>query len=131
MATAPVESPERATGLVVAPGPHHPRLSSIHVTAPPGQGLDSVAAMLADPTHCFDEERVGRVLAIAREVLSEPDISPDDELADHGGTSLAIVRIIAVTSRTLGLDIQPRDLDGTVTVRNLARVARRPLEAGS
>jgi acyl carrier protein len=87
--------------------------------------------MLADLADCFDEERVGRILAIAREVLSEPDITADDELADHGGTSLAIVRIIAVTSRTLGLDIQPRDLDGTVTARNLARVARRPLEAGS
>jgi hypothetical protein len=87
--------------------------------------------MPADLTDCFDEERVGRVLAIAREVLSEPDITADDELADHGGTSLAIVRIIAVTSRTLGLDIQPRDLGGTVTARNLARVARRPLEASS
>jgi acyl carrier protein len=90
-----------------------------------------VAAMLADLADCFDEERVHRILAIAREVLSEPGITADDELADHGGTSLAIVRIIAVTSRTLGLDIQPRDLDGTVTARNLARVARRPLEAGS
>ncbi|MGH3217142.1 MAG: acyl carrier protein [Streptosporangiaceae bacterium] len=87
--------------------------------------------MLADLTDCFDEERVGRILAIAREVLSEPGITADDELAEHGGTSLAIVRIIAVTSRTLGLDIQPRDLDGTVTVRNLARVARRSHEAGS
>jgi acyl carrier protein len=87
--------------------------------------------MLADLADCFDEERVGRILAIAREVLSEPGITADDELADHGGTSLALVRIIAVTSRTLGLDIQPRDLNGTVTARNLAKVARRPLEAGS
>jgi acyl carrier protein len=70
-------------------------------------------------------ERAGRILAIAREVLSEPGITADDELTDHGGTSLSIVRIIAVASRTLGLDINPRDLEGTVTVRNLARVARR------
>jgi acyl carrier protein len=87
--------------------------------------------MLADLADGFDEERVGRILAIVREVLSEPVITSDDELADHGGTSLAIVRIIAMASRALGLDIQPRDLDGTVTARNMARVARRPLEAGS
>ena len=59
-------------------------------------------------------------------MLSKPDITADDELGDQGGTSLSIVRIVAVASRTLDLDINPRDLDGTVTVRNLARVARRP-----
>jgi acyl carrier protein len=71
-------------------------------------------------------ERVDRILAIVRDVLSKPDITADDELADHGGTSLSIVRIVAVTSRTLGLDIDPREFDGAVTVRDLARVARRP-----
>lgn len=67
-----------------------------------------------------------RILAVAREVLSKPEITADDELADHGGTSLSIVRIVAVASRALDVDIDPRALDGTVTVRNLARVARRP-----
>lgn len=95
-----------------------PRLSSIQVTAPPAPPLDSVAAMLAS-----DEARVDRILAIAREVLSKRDIAADDELADHGGTSLSLVRIVAMTSRILNLDINPRDLDGMVTVRNLARVA--------
>ena len=71
------------------------------------------------------EERVDWILAIVREVLSEPGITADDDLADHGGTSLSIVRIVALTSRTLDLDINPRDLEGTVTVRNLARVTRR------
>jgi acyl carrier protein len=70
-----------------------------------------------------DEERIARILAIARDILSEPEITADDELGDHGGTSLSIVRIIAVTSGTLNLDINPRDLDGIVTVRNLAMVA--------
>lgn len=73
-----------------------------------------------------DEERVDRILDIARDVLSTPDIAADDELAGHGGTSLSIIRIVAVASRTLDLDINPRDLGGTVTVRNLARVARPP-----
>lgn len=69
------------------------------------------------------QERVGRILAIARQVLAKPDIAADDELASHGGTSLSIVRIIAMTSRMLNVDIDPRDLSGIVTVRNLARVA--------
>jgi acyl carrier protein len=75
------------------------------------------------------EELAEAILAIAREILSAPGITADAALADHGGTSLSIVRIIAEASRALGLDINPRDLDGTVTVRNLARVAgpsRRP-----
>lgn len=73
-----------------------------------------------------DEERVEEILAIARHVLSTPDIAADDELADHGGTSLSIIRIVAEASRALDLDIDPRDLGGTVTARNLARVARPP-----
>jgi len=77
------------------------------------------------------EERVGPILAIAREVLSEPDITADDDLAGHGGTSLSIVRIVAVACRTLRLDINPRDLGGTVTVRNMARVARRSPHPGT
>ena len=54
-----------------------------------------------------------------------------DGLAAPGGTSLAIVRSVAGASRTLGLDINPRDLGGTVTVRNLARVARPPVHPAS
>lgn len=71
------------------------------------------------------EEQVGQFLAIVREILSRPDITADDDLMAHGGTSLSIVRIVAVVSRTLDLDVNPRDLDTTITVRNLARVARR------
>lgn len=71
-----------------------------------------------------DEERVGQILAIARGVLADPGVSADDKLADHGGTSLSIVRIVAEASQVLELDINPRDLDGAITVRNLARVAQ-------
>jgi acyl carrier protein len=78
-----------------------------------------------------DEERVDRILAIARDVLSTPDVTADDELADHGGTSLSIIRIVAEASRALDLDIDPRELGGTVTVRNLARVARAPVRPPS
>lgn len=67
-----------------------------------------------------------RILAIARTVLSTPDLTADDALADHGGTSLSIIRIVAEASLALGADIDPRDLGGTVTVRALARAAQAP-----
>jgi acyl carrier protein len=68
-------------------------------------------------------ERVEEILAIAREILSRPTITADDELTQHGGTSLSIVRIVAVASRTLDVDIDPRDIAGAITVRNLALAA--------
>ena len=79
-----------------------------------------------------DDARVEQILAITREILSKPGITADDELTDHGGTSLSIVRILAVTNRTLGLDINPRDLKAAITVRNLAQVATAgtPAETG-
>ncbi|MFC6083641.1 acyl carrier protein [Sphaerisporangium aureirubrum] len=69
-------------------------------------------------------ERLDRILAVTREVLRSPGVAADDDLADHGGTSLSVVRIVAVANRTLHLDINPRELGGTVTARDLARVAR-------
>jgi len=69
-------------------------------------------------------ERVDAILAIAREVLSHVDIAADDDLMQHGGTSLSIVRIVAMASRALNLDINPRDVDGALTVRRLAVVAQ-------
>ncbi len=71
-----------------------------------------------------DEARVEQLLAIARTVLSVPHLAADDELRSHGGTSLSIVRILAMANRTLGLDINPRDVDAALTIRTLARVAR-------
>lgn len=79
---------------------------------------------LDDAVSTADEERVDQVLAIVREVLSKPDITADDEVTDHGGTSLAIVRILSQTSRVLGLNINPRDLNGSVTARSLVKAAR-------
>jgi hypothetical protein len=89
----------------------------------PDDGYDLAA--LADPGGDSEELPVEPILAIARTVLVKPDLTADDDLAEHGGTSLSIVRILAMASRTLNLDINPRDLDGTVTVRNLAQVARK------
>lgn len=70
------------------------------------------------------EEPVEQILAIVREVLARPEVTADDDVFDHGGTSLAVVRVLAEASRTLGLRINPRDLAGSVTARTLADAAR-------
>jgi acyl carrier protein len=70
------------------------------------------------------EESVEQILAIVREILGRPEVTADDEVFDHGGTSLSVVRILAETTRTLGLHINPRDLAGSVTARALADAAR-------
>jgi acyl carrier protein len=71
------------------------------------------------------DEHVGPILAIAREVLSRPGITADDELRENGGTSLSITLIIARTSRALGLEIDPADISGAVTAASLAQAARQ------
>lgn len=68
-------------------------------------------------------ERVDQILEIMRKILGKPDFAPTADVMDHGGTSLAIVRILTETSGTLGLEIDPRDLNGSVTALNLAEVA--------
>jgi acyl carrier protein len=70
------------------------------------------------------EAPVDDVLAIVREVLDRPDLTADDDVIDHGGTSLSIVRILAEIRRALELNVNPRDLGGTVTARSLAKAAR-------
>ena len=43
-----------------------------------------------------DGDLTGALLTIAREVLEEPRLTADDDLTAFGGTSLALVRIVAV-----------------------------------
>jgi acyl carrier protein len=71
-----------------------------------------------------EAERVDQILAIVREVLGRPELAADDEVMDHGGTSLSILRILTDTRKALSLNINPRDLGGVVTARSLARAAR-------
>jgi acyl carrier protein len=68
------------------------------------------------------EESVEQILAIVRGVLGRPEVTADDDVFDHGGTSLSVVRILAQT-KALGLRISPRDLAGSVTARALADAA--------
>lgn len=78
------------------------------------------------PVHGTDgsstDKVIGEILAIARDVLSAPSLESDDDLADHGATSLALTRIIAEVHLTLGLDIDARDLSDRITVGALAQV---------
>lgn len=71
-----------------------------------------------------EDERVDQVLEIVRAILAKPDITAEDEVMDHGGTSLSVVRILTQTRQALNLNINPRDLNGAVTARSLARAAR-------
>jgi acyl carrier protein len=71
-----------------------------------------------------DDDLVGQVLDIVRKILSKPDLGADDEVMDHGGTSLSVVRILAETRQALQLTINPRDLKGSVTARSLVAAAR-------
>ena len=78
----------------------------------------------ASATEPATTDRVDEILAIVRVVLDKPTLTADDEVMDHGGTSLSVVRILAETRRALDLNINPRDLNGTVTARSLARAGR-------
>lgn len=69
------------------------------------------------------DERVAAVLAVVREILGDPGITADDDLAHHGAASLAMARIIVTVGARLGLDVDPRDLGPAVTARALARAA--------
>ncbi len=72
-----------------------------------------------------DDGLVDHVLVIVRDILAKPQLSPDDDVMDNGGTSLSLVRILTETQKQVAVTINPRDLDGTVTARTLAQVARR------
>lgn len=71
-----------------------------------------------------EDERIERILDVVRNVLSRPNLGADDEVMDHGGTSLSVLRILTETKNTLGLNVNPRELGGAVTARSLARAAR-------
>lgn len=70
------------------------------------------------------DQLVADVLGIVRTILDKPGLGPDDDVMDHGGTSLSVVRILAEARSSLALNINPRDLDGVVSARSLARAAR-------
>jgi acyl carrier protein len=69
------------------------------------------------------DRQVQKILAIVRGVLAKPDLGADDDVMDHGGTSLSVVRILTESEQALGLTVDPRELNGTVTAHNLVQAA--------
>ncbi len=59
------------------------------------------------------------VLTIARDVLGKPDLGPEDDLFDHGATSLSFVRVLAQIRQELQVMVRAADLDGEVTARKM------------
>ena len=60
------------------------------------------------------------ILGIVREVLGRPRLGPDDDLFDHGATSLSFVRVLAQIRQQLGVMVHAAALRGEATPRNLA-----------
>jgi acyl carrier protein len=84
-------------------------------TAPPIQADLATADNLIDQAFGVPEA----VLGIAREVIVRPTLGPDDDLFDHGATSLSFVRILAEINRRYGVAIPPAELTD-VTARAIA-----------
>lgn len=60
------------------------------------------------------------ILRIVREVLGKPDIGPDDDVFDHGATSLSFVRILAQIKQRCGVMVRATALGGLATPGNMA-----------
>lgn len=59
------------------------------------------------------------ILGIVREVLGRDDIGPDDDVFDHGATSLSFVRILARINQRCGVMVHAASLGGVATARNM------------
>lgn len=73
-------------------------------------------------------EQTETVLEVIRTVMNDPTLGADDDVMDRGVTSLVLVRILSGAGKRLGTTISPRDLDGVVSARNIARVANSEKE---
>lgn len=70
------------------------------------------------------EDLTVRILDITHAILNTTGLRADDDFAEHGATSLSLVRILATLHQTVGVDVDPRDLTGRFTARNLALAAQ-------
>ena len=71
-----------------------------------------------------EKQMVAAITQIVREVLGKPGIGADDDVFDHGATSLSFVRILAQIHQVFGVPVHPADLGGWATARTLAAAAR-------
>ncbi|NEC22878.1 acyl carrier protein [Streptomyces parvus] len=64
-----------------------------------------------------------KILGIVRDVLGKPGLGFDDDLFDHGGTSLSFVRVLAEINQELHVRVRAGDLQGVATPRRIAACA--------
>jgi len=79
----------------------------------------------ADRTNTTEET----VLEIVRSVLGKPALGPEDDLFDHGATSLSFVRVLAQIKQECQVMLRAAELDGEVTAHNLAVNIKKAEEA--
>jgi len=67
-----------------------------------------------------ENETTVAIIQIVRDVLGKPAIGVDDDVFDHGATSLSFVRILAQIHQDFGVPVHAADLGDWATPRNLA-----------
>ena len=93
------------------------------------------AALRAQPRDAAEVDRVetaGSTIAILteiwQEILDVATVAADDDFFDIGGTSLAMVRMIARVNERCGLDLEVGVLLDGATITRLARAVERELQ---
>ena len=71
-----------------------------------------------------------KILSIWREVLGVPRIGIDDGFFEIGGHSLDAVRVVGRIEKNLGVSVPLSDLFASPTVKAIAEIVRRRLDAG-
>lgn len=79
-----------------------------------------------------ESETTAAVLELVREVLNKPALEADQDVFDHGATSLAFVRILALVNERFGVMVPVAELAGSATAATLAaHVANAPTSIGA
>ncbi|GAA3367415.1 hypothetical protein GCM10020367_67260 [Streptomyces sannanensis] len=71
-----------------------------------------------------DRDVLGSVLLFWQELLGVPEIHPDDDFFDLGGTSLRAVRFVLRARREFGIDLAATSLANAGTARQCAEVIK-------
>jgi acyl carrier protein len=88
---------------------------------------DITVAAVAETAPTETERAIRRIV---RDVLGQPAVGLDDDMFDHGATSLSFVRVLAEINRRFHVMVHAAELGGVASPRNLAACATREL-AGS
>jgi acyl carrier protein len=79
-----------------------------------------------------ESETTAAILGLVREVLNKPTLGADQDVFDHGATSLSFVRILALVNERYGVMVPVAELAGSATARALAaQVVTAPTNIGA